>query len=284
MARSLYMNGSILPEEEAQISPMDRGLLYGDGLFETMRAYNGTVHLLRRHLERLKTSAEELRIPIPDNESLRSAIYSVMEANRLLDARIRLTVTRGVGGLPTNTEGCSGPTVIVTIKEITPSSGISSGEPVIILKQPFDPPYTSRRLKTLNYLQTVYAGFELQEAGVREGVMLTREGMVAEGTVSNFFCVRDRILCTPPINAGVLPGIIRERVMELAGTMEVEVREELFDAEFLRGAEECFYTNSIREIVPVISVDEQVVGTGTAGHVTTALYEAYHTELPDEEL
>jgi branched-subunit amino acid aminotransferase/4-amino-4-deoxychorismate lyase len=274
----VYLNGAILPSREAMISPLDRGFLYGDGLFETMRSYGGKIHLLARHLARLRRSADHLLLPLPSDQDLVTALRATLEANGGGDLALRLTVSRGTGAIG----DISGdmPTLLVTPRPLTQRDG--RPEALITLSVWRSPPETGMAVKSLNYLTGAQAARELADAGVGEGILLTHEGWVAEGSVSNIFALRDDLLRTPPLSLGILDGITRRRVMELAGTIGIEVREERFTPEFLRSCRECFYTNSVREVVPVSSVDGHRVGDGDVGPVTRKLLDAYRREAPDE--
>jgi D-amino acid aminotransferase len=277
----VYLNGAIVRADESTISPFDRGFLYGDGLFETMRAYGGTVHLLRRHIVRLQFGAELLKLQLPAERELRDAIRLLLEANRARDVAVRLTVSRGA--LPQAGQD-STPTIFANLRPLDATRGADRLEALATVKTPRMLPETAVRLKSLNYLSSALAMQEVAAAGASEGIMLTPDGCVAEGSVSNLFFVKDRMLLTPPIELGILPGITRQRVIELAGERGVEVRETRFTVDEMKRGDECFYTNSVREIVPVSTIDNERIGSGEVGTITRRLVEAYRHELPDEEL
>ncbi|MDB5036390.1 MAG: branched-chain amino acid aminotransferase, group [Chlorobi bacterium] len=278
----IYLNGEIIRADLATISPFDRGFLYGDGLFETMRSYDGRVHLLRRHLERLHESAAFLGIPLPSAGELTSAIEQTMLANGARDSALRLTVTRGVGGSAFDTDIERRPTVMITTRAL-PGRSVTAGENIIMLSAVHRPPPLGKRVKSLDYTIAANCAAAMRAAGAREGILLTDDRMVASGSVSNIFIISDGIIITPPLSLGILPGITRGRVLELAAGCSLEVREELFDRDALLDADECFYANSLREIVPVASIDGCAIRGAGAGYAEM-LMERYRAETPDELL
>lgn len=276
----IYLNGRILPAADAALSPFDRGLLFGDGLFETVRIYRGRGHLLGRHLRRLVAGLDFLGIAHPGEEAFADAVRRTIDANDLGDGVLRLTVTRGVGGSVVEPELAEGPTILVTLRPLLQSPGADNGEGIVTLGIRHMEPQLGRRLKSLNYLPVAYAARELAAAGVREGLLLASDGTVAEGTVSNIFRVAGGAVMTPPESLGILPGITRGRVIELARQEGLEVREERFALDDLLASDECFYTNSVREIVPVTSVDARAIGGREPGAVTLRLRALYRAEAP----
>lgn len=281
----VFLNGELFPADQAVISPFDRGFLYGDGLFETVRIYGGRGHLLGRHLARLKEGLDYLGISHPSSGELTESIAATLNANAVTDAVLRLTITRGVGGAVGEMELGSKPTVLITVKPLLQNDGMSvQGERIITLSTPHVFPQIGRRLKTLNYLTAVYSARELAAAGVREGVLLTEDGRVVEGTVSNMFCVMDGALYTPPVTLGILPGITRGRVLELALDAGITAHEREFDRAMLAAADECFYTNSVRELAPVVQLDNEPINDGKPGPMTLSLLARYRAEVPVVEL
>ena len=196
----IYLNGALLPASQARISPFDRGFLYGDGLFETMRSYNGRIHLLGRHLTRLRRGTELLGIVLPPDEVLIEALRSVIAANGGGDMALRLTVTRGPGGSVFDLSASVEPTMLITTRPLPATT--DQPERLITLSLRRSLPELGIALKSLNYLTVVACICGAKRAGVREGVLLTHDGWVAEGTVSNIFCVRDGALITPPLEWG----------------------------------------------------------------------------------
>jgi branched-subunit amino acid aminotransferase/4-amino-4-deoxychorismate lyase len=278
----IYLNGMVMPVSDAKISPLDRGFLYGDGLFETMRSYGGGIHLLQRHLVRLQNGCSFLGIGLPPDSELIDALRAVVSANGAGDMVLRLTVTRGTGGSALDSSASDEPLILI-VPRPTPTRD-DQPERMITLNVRKVRSGFGVTLKSLNYLPVVVAAKELQAAGVREGVMLTEDNWVAEGTVSNIFSLLDGELFTPPLDLGVLPGITRNRVMELAKGEGIVVHEERFTAEELGMSDECFYTSSVREIVPVNKLDERQIGNGMTGPVTRRLQALYCAETPGELL
>ncbi|MFC1963838.1 aminotransferase class IV [Chloroflexota bacterium] len=280
MKEIVYLNGELLPHSEAKVSIDDYGFLYGYALFETMRAYGGKIFLLERHLERLRASAGEIEIELTGIDFAR-ACYQVLEANGLKNARLRLTVSRGevdsFPGLGKKTE----PTVLITARsyEGLPAQVYEKGYQAIIASIPRCALSPLSRLKTANYLTSVLAKTEAVAAGFEEALMLNERGKVAEGSISNVFLVQDDVLVTPPVASGILPGITRQVVMELAREMMIKVNEREVTLEELARCDEAFLTNSVIEIMPLVGVQHQgrkiTIGDGKPGLVTIKLMVAY---------
>ena len=281
----VWIDGALVPASEARVSPFDRGFLYGDGLFETMRSYDGKVHLFGRHLARLAAGAASLEIALPSEGELVDAVRATLAANGAGDAVVRLTVTRGVGGTVYDPGPVGPPTVLIFLRPLPGSvAGEGVGEKIITLSAKFRPPAIGERIKALDYLTAVRSGPELRAAGVREGLLLCDDGSVACGTVSNIFAVIDGELRTAPLGLGVLPGITRGRIIELALGAGIPVAPRAFDRAALLAASECFYVNSVREVVPVTAIDDHPIGEGRPGMMTLRLARAYREEAPIEEL
>ncbi|MCQ6563696.1 aminotransferase class IV [Paenibacillus mendelii] len=294
-------NGLIKRAEETVISVYDHGFLYGMGLFETFRTYGGKPWLLERHLERLRAGCLELGIGYQaDADAIHEWLARLMEANGLREAYVRLTVTAGEAGLGLPQEDYAEPNVVLLIKALPePSERLyREGKELVLLKTCRNTPEGNTRFKSLHYMNNIMAKRELLGSGAApgaEGLMLTREGWLAEGIVSNLFFVRNGIVCTPSLETGILPGITRQYVMELARSADLTmpVIEDFYGWEDLIQAEEAWVTNSIQELVPVTSlrsVNGQtiMVGNGTAGPVTLRLLAAYRDQagiassFPDE--
>lgn len=276
MERLVYIDGELLPNSQAKVSVFDHGLLYGDGVFEGIRAYNGRVFRLREHLRRLYRSAQAIMLAVPlAPEGLEEAVLETLRANALRDAYIRLVVTRGVGDLGLDPAKCTGGpcTIIIADKiELYPARFYEEGlELNTVTTRRNLPQALSPAIKSLNYLNNVLAKIEVSRAALQEGVMLNHEGYVAEATGDNIFIADGGALITPPASAGILEGITRAVVMELAAAMGVPVREERFLQYDVYTAGECFLTGTAAEIVPVIKVDGRVIGTGKPGNITRQL-------------
>lgn len=278
MAERVWLNGRLTSIDKAAISPLDRGFLYGDGLFETMRSYDGTIHLLRRHLERLADSASRIDLTLPTSDELRDILYALLNGNpgpRSGSRRIRLTVSRGV-------DLAGPPTIFARQSPIAEPTESPTAAELVVLERLREIPEIYPRLKSLNYLPEIHSRDELISRGFSEGILLSPEGYVAEGTISSIFSVVDGDLLTPPIDLGILPGITRRRIMELAEALGYSVRERRFTLDELKRGDECFYANSVRELVPVGKVDGTQIGDGDPGPITTVVMNAYRSECPDE--
>lgn len=277
--RQLYWNGQILPESAVRISPFDHGFLYGDGIFEGIRAYRGRIFKLTEHLDRLFASAQSLMLPIPlTRDQLGQALVDTVRANDLHDAYIRLIVSRGPGDLGLDPAHCPEPTMIIIADHIQlfPTALYEAGLPLAssALRRPSGD-VLNPQVKSLNYLNSVLAKIEAGQRGVPEVILLNQWGHVVEGTGDNVFIVRDDGLVTPPRSAGILPGITRAVVMEIAGTYGWSVREDNFTLHELYNADECFLTGTAAEIIAAVSCDGRRIGTGKPGPVTQALRQAF---------
>jgi 4-amino-4-deoxychorismate lyase len=266
------LNGQLVLQGEARISLFDRGFQFGDGLFETMRSYGGRAYLLSRHLRRLRDGADQLGIPLPDDEELASRIATTIAANNLPDCAVRLTVSRGVSENLFDIRPDAMPTIAVQLRPLLHFGD----QPENIITVAVDPAVGGGgMLKSLSYLQSVQAVRKIREAGVREGVMLREDGVVLEGSVSNIFMVKHGVVATPPTELGILPGITRQRVLELAWELSISTEQRSFTLAELLRADEVFYTNSVREIVSVGGIDGMKIG---AASITRQLLAAYRNE------
>lgn len=269
MKEYVYLNGAYVLKEEAKISVFDRGFLYGDGLFETMRSYNGKVFKLKEHLKRLFNSLFELDIKTQTSEvHLESAVYKILELNNLKDAYIRLTVSRGVD---------EESTAVIFAKVFSPYPDLfyRKGMKTIIVKAKRDQHSKIVKHKTLNFLSNLTARTEALSAGVDEGIFLNYNDDIAEGTVSNVFIVKNKVLATPALEDGILPGITRTIVMKLAKELSLKIEERSIKKEEVLNADECFLTNSLMEVMPVTSVNFKKIGKGCVGEVTELLSAGY---------
>lgn len=280
----VYLNGDLVPISQAKISPFDHGFLYGYGIFETMRAYNGAIFRLERHLDRLKKAAEALGI----NSRLVScdlgkACYDVLQANKLADARIRLTVSAGEGDAVPNPATCKCITVFIVARNLIPLAPESyeKGFKAIISSWRRNSQSPLSQLKTSCYLENILARQQARTAGADEAVILNERGLVAEGSSNNIFLVNKQVLLTPSLNCGVLPGITREAVLELAQSLNIKTLETDIEPEKLQEAEEAFFTNSIIEIMPLTHIGNKPIGTGKRGTITRQITETYQKLVAD---
>ncbi|MCC6444572.1 MAG: aminotransferase class IV family protein [Armatimonadetes bacterium] len=272
MPEIVYLNGSLIPSDEAFVSIHDRGLLYGDGLFETMRAYRGVPFRLEEHLARMEAGSRLIRMNLPARKSLRQAVLDAVAANGIAEAYVRLTVTRGPG-IGMSLSACRAPTVMVAVRPSpqTPLSGCRA----VLSSHRRDEDSPLSRVKSLNYLPSLLARAEAEEAGAEEAILLNRRGSLAEGAASNLFWVCRGILYTPAVSCGILPGTVRADVLLLAAGPGIQAREGAFPPESLQDADEAFLTNSSIEIRPLLRFGEHPIGTERPGPVTLKLQTAY---------
>ena len=279
MALKVFINGTLYNKEDAKVSVYDHGFLYGDGVFEGMRSYAGTVFRMKEHLDRLWESAEKIQLTIPmTKEEMSDAVNATLAANEIEDGYIRLVVSRGEGTLGLDPNKCPTPNIIIITDFITlyPDEFYQNGLEIITAKTIRNHPGAlDPRIKSLNYLNNILAKIEGLAAGCVETLMLNHKGEVAECTGDNIFIVKGGKLLTPPVDAGVLEGITRGAVMELAAGDGVEVVESTMTLEDVYSAEEVFLTGSAAEIVPVIKVDGKQIGDGTPGLITRRVADLY---------
>ncbi len=279
MGLVIYCNGAFVPEEEAKVSVFDHGFLYGDGIFEGIRAYYGRVFKLDEHLKRLYESAKSIQLNIGiSKDEMQELVLETLRRNDLKDAYIRLVVSRGKGDLGLDPIKCPKAAIFciaAQIKIFEPSMYEQGLEVKTVAIRRNNPDSLSPRIKSLNYLNNILAKLEANQAGVVEGIMLNQEGYVAEGTSDNIFIVREGILVTPPLSAGILEGITRDSVLQLATLLDIETREELFTRHDLYTSDECFLTGTAAELIPVIKVDGREIGTGVPGDVYKQLLVAF---------
>ena len=276
MNEMVYLNGSLIPRSQASISAMDYGFLYGYGLFETMRAYGGRVFRLDRHLTRLAHSAETLELPI-DVPGLKSAVMGTIQANKLSDARIRITISIGEGSLVLDPDTCGSPTVLVVAAHYQPhpKEAYQRGFRAVVSSIRRNSQSPIPQLKSANFLESALAKREARKAGIDDALFLNDKGLLAEASTSNIFLVSNGTLKTPSLKSGILPGITREVILELASELGIAAYEQYAELEELYQAEEAFLSNSMIEIMPLIEVDGKPVGSGRPGPVTEKLMTAY---------
>jgi len=275
MSRQIYISGKFFAQEDAKISVFDHGLLYGDGVFEGLRSYGGRVFRLREHVKRLYESAQAIWLTIPiSQEEMCSAVNEAVRLNKIDDGYVRLVVTRGAGTLGLDPNRCSNPQVIIIADTISlyPKELYEKGlEIVTVSVQRTSSAALSPRIKSLNYLNNILAKIEGLQAGCIEALMLNHKGEVAECTGDNIFLVRRGALYTPPLDAGILGGITRDAVIDVAREAGIEVRESALTKHDVYVADECFLTGTAAEVVPVVKVDSRTIGTGKPGPVTRDL-------------
>ncbi len=275
----VYIGGKLVDQADAKISVFDHGLLYGDGVFEGLRSYGGKVFRLEKHLDRLWDSARAIWLEIPiGRQEISKAIYDTMAANSIRDGYIRLIVTRGAGTLGLDPNRTSNPQVIVIADKIAlyPEEYYRNGLEIVTASTIRNHAAAlSPRVKSLNYLNNILAKIEGLKAGCIEALMLNTKGEVAECTGDNIFIVRRGKLLTPPTDAGILEGITRDAVMELARASGREVRETALTRHDIYIADECFLTGSAAEVIPVVKLDDRQIGSGKPGPITRDLIERF---------
>jgi branched-chain amino acid aminotransferase len=275
----IYVDGKYHDEKDAKISVFDHGLLYGDGIFEGIRAYNGRVFKLKEHIDRLFYSAKAILLTIPlSHAEMMEAVVETCRRNKMRDGYIRLLVTRGVGGLGLNPNRCKKPSVIIIADKIQlyPVEMYERGLEIITvptvrnLHSALNP-----AIKSLNYLNNILAKIEANNGGCEEAIMLNSEGYVSECTGDNVFIIKAGQMFTPPLSAGALYGITRSVVMDIARENSIVVTEPNLTRYDLFNADECFLTGTGAELIPVVKIDGRVIGTGKPGPVTKSLVAKY---------
>lgn len=279
MSLQVYINGKFFAKEDAKVSVYDHGLLYGDGIFEGIRCYSGKVFRLEEHLERLYQSARAIMLEIPITpEKLAEDIYETLRKNNFVDAYIRLVVTRGAGSLGLDPFKTSDPQVIIITDKIAlyPAEYYEKGLELITASTIRNHPAAlSPRIKSLNYLNNIMAKMEGLQAGCVEALMLNHKGEISECTGDNIFLVRDGGLQTPPIDAGILEGITRNVVIELAEQMGIPCAQVPLTRHDVFISDECFLTGTAAEVIPVVKLDKRPIGGGAVGPITQQLLAAF---------
>ena len=276
----VWLNGNLVEQEDAAISVLDHGLLYGDGVFEGVRVYGGRIFQARAHVDRLFQSAQRIRLEIPySKQQIIDAMQAACAANGVTDGYIRPVVTRGPGTLGLNPFKCHDPVVFVIADDIAlyPREMYENGLAVIIARTIRNPARAvDPAIKSLNYLNNIHAKIEAIDAGVMEAIMLNEHGDVAEATGDNIHIVTGGAVVTPPPEAGILLGITRAVLRRLCERNDVQFVERGFKPDALYAAEECFLTGTAAEVIPVTQVDDETIGDGKPGPVTRKLLAAFH--------
>jgi len=280
MSLKIYIAGQYYDKEHAKVSVYDHGLLYGDGVFEGMRSYSGKVFRLDEHLDRLWDSAKAIWLEIPTTKAeLAQAVNDTLKLNGIVDGYIRLLVTRGAGTLGLDPNRTSDPQIIIITDHIAlyPPEFYEQGLEIVTASTIRNHPAAlSPRIKSLNYLNNILAKIEGLKAGCVEALMLNQKGEIAECTGDNIFLVKRGEVLTPPIDAGILEGITRNAVIELARGTGRTVHEIPLTRHDVYVSDECFLTGSAAEVIPVVKVDNRVIGTGQPGAITRDLIQRFH--------
>ena len=279
MNLKIYIDGNFYDQSEAKVSVFDHGLLYGDGVFEGIRFYHDRVFRLEEHIDRLWDSAKAIALEIPMSRSeVIAAALETIRQNDLHDGYIRLLITRGVGSLGLSPDSCRRPSVIIIAATITlyPEELYRKGLTMVTCAtRRISPAALSPRIKSMNYLNNILAKVEAQEAGAAEGLMLNEQGYVAECTGDNLFIVKGDQIWTPPLNAGLLKGVTRDVVFELAEKAQLRIQERELTRYDVYTADECFLTGTAAEVIPAVQLDRRLIGDGQPGPVTLRLIELF---------
>ncbi|MDD4568736.1 MAG: branched-chain-amino-acid transaminase [Tepidanaerobacteraceae bacterium] len=286
MSIQIYVNGQYFSKEEAKISVFDHGFLYGDGIFEGIRAYGGKVFRLKEHIDRLYDGARGIMLDIPlTKQEMVEVVLETLRKNELKDAYIRLVVSRGTGDLGLDPRKCSNPTVICITDKIVlyPEKLYNEGmEIVTAATRRNRPEGVNPQMKSLNYLNNIMAKIEANLAGAPEAMLLNTEDYVVECTGDNIFIVKDDVLITPPPYVGILVGITRNAIIELAEKIGVKVEEKVFTRYEVFTADECFLSGTAAEAIPVVKVDGRLIADGKPGPVTKKITGAFKELIKTE--
>lgn len=275
----IFLGGQFVKKEEAVISVYDHGFLYGDGVFEGIRVYDGNIFKLEAHLKRLYESAQSIMIAIPySKEEMTQYIIETIRKNQLQTAYIRLVVSRGVGNLGLDPRSCSHPRVIIIAEELSmyPKEYYQRGIKIAsVASRRNRPDVLSPQVKSLNYLNNILVKMEANQAGVEEALMLNDQGYVTEGSADNIFIVKNGILHTPPVYLGALEGVTRNAIIEVAKKIGYEIKESPFTRHDVYTADEVFLTGTAVEVIAVIEVDGRMINDGKPGKITNHLLEEF---------
>lgn len=281
MPIKIYINGKFYDKKDAKVSVFDHGLLYGDGVFEGIRSYDRLIFRLKKHIDRLYRSARHIMLQIPlTKKEMIKAVCRTIARNSLDNAYIRLIVTRGVGDLGLDPRKCKGgPSVIIIADKIKlyPEKYYKNGLAIITARTRQNSIYAlNPAIKSLNYLTNILAKIEAAGSGHEEAIMLNAKGHVTECTGDNIFIIKKNIVYTPPLSAGLLEGITRDAVIEIAKKKKIKLKQENFKLSKVYNADECFLTGTAAELIPVIRVDKKKIGNGRPGGLTSMFREEFH--------
>ena len=282
----IYLNDGLVDKENAKVSVFDHGLLYGDGIFEGIRLYNGCIFKLDEHLERLEYSAKAIMLKLPwSRQELSDAVCETCRANNLVDGYIRLVVTRGVGNLGLSIKNCNDPQLIIIADTIQlyPKEFYENGLKIITVPtRRCNPSALPPTIKSLNYLNNILAKIEAQHFGYHEAIMLNDQGYIAECTGDNIFVIHKGELITPAASAGALKGITRGTVLKIADELGIAYREADITRYDVWVADEVFLTGTAAEIIPIIEIDTRVIGSGNPGAITERFLDKFHQLVSTE--
>lgn len=272
----IFIDGKFYSKDAAKISVYDHGLLYGDGVFEGIRAYSGRVFQLDAHVDRLYASAKSINLKIPmSKDALKKAILETLRRQNLRNSYIRVVVTRGIGDLGLDPRKCPKPSVIIITEPMKPIYGEAPVTAIIAATRRNNPTALNPAVKSLNYLNNILAKIEANRAGVAEAIMLDQHGFISEGTGDNIFIVKNGKIITPPSTASILMGITREVVIQLARGIKIPVEERNLTVHELYNADEAFLTGTAAEVAPLVEVDGRKIGDGKPGPITKKLRDKF---------
>jgi len=281
----IFLNNKLVPKKKALISVFDHGFLYGDGIYETLRIYKGIIFKLDEHIERLYRSAEMIGLAIPKKpEEIRNAVYKTIASNRQKEAVVRITISRGTGPLGLDPSLCPKPTFVIISNKFRnyPAEYYSKGVKVSIVNTRRNyGPALDPRIKSLNFLNNVLAKIEAKNSASYEALMMNYQGYLAEGTISNVFFINNKnILCTPAIKVGILEGITRGMILDIAKGLGLKSREGCFRRKDIYNAREVFITNTSMEVMPVTRIDKVRIA-GKAGRLSSMIHDKYKEKVSD---
>jgi branched-chain amino acid aminotransferase len=278
----VYINGTFLPKEEAKISVWDHGLLYGDGVFEAIRVYDWNIFKLKEHIDRLFESAKAIMIDIPlTKDEFISKVVEIVKRNNLRYGYIRIVVTRGVGAMGVDPRNCKEPTIIIMTEQRKPIWGEKPITAIISSIRRIPPECLDPKIKSLNYLNNILAKIEAINAGADAAIMLNIHGYVSEASTENIFIVKNGVIYIPPLEAGILKGITRESVIEIAKNLNIPVIERNLTIHDLYTADEVFLAGTAAELTPVVKIDGRVINDGKPGPVFRKIYEEFRKIVYD---
>ena len=278
MTNYIFLNDNIIPDIDGSVSTGDRGLLYGDGIYETLRSYNGKPFKLSEHLERMRNSASLLRISFEHtNIEICEWINELIEKNRCQDAYIRITLSRGAGGGRLQMDNNIDPTTLIQVKALTPYDRnlYDEGMSLVVSDYRRSTSCPISRHKSTNLLKSIFLKEEANKKAAHETIILNTDGHVAECVVSNIFMVSGESIVTPSLDTNILPGITRKMVLDICRDSSIPVSEECFEIDRLVNSDEVFITNSLMEIMPVSKIDDSKIGKSVPGKITRQLMSAY---------
>jgi len=279
----IYVNGQFVEKDEAVISVYDHGFLYGDGVFEGIRVYDNNVFKLKEHIDRLYESAHSIMLTIPHSkDELQQIVVETVRKNNLSNAYIRVVVSRGAGDLGLDPRSCATPTVIVIVEELAIYSDALYTEGLklaSVVNRRNSPDVLNPQIKSLNYLNNILVKLSSVQANADEALILNNQGYVTEGSADNIFIVKDGMIKTPPIYVGALEGITRNVIIEIAKEQGYELEESPFTLHDVYVADEVFLTGTAAEIIPVVCVDNRVIGNGEPGQVTKDLLDVFREQV-----